>query len=75
MMRDPASLECPVLAFCGSEDPVTPPEAAAAIANAASRGETATVDGAAHWCMLEEPEGVNRILVPFLQRAAPQKRP
>jgi 3-oxoadipate enol-lactonase len=70
-MQNPGSLACPVLAFCGSEDPVAPPEAAAAIADAAPHGETASVEGAAHWCMLEDPQGVNAILVPFLQRAAP----
>ena len=67
-MREPERVACPTLAFCGSEDPVTPPEFAAAIADTVPRGETATVDGAAHWCMLERPNAVNLILFDFLDR-------
>lgn len=68
-MLDPGELKCPVLAFCGSEDPVTPPAAAAAIAEAAPRGRAATVPGAAHWCMLEDPEATNAVLFEFLESA------
>jgi 3-oxoadipate enol-lactonase len=64
------SLACPVLAFCGSEDPVTPPAAAEAIAAAATRGDTALVEGAAHWCMLEAPEATTTALFAFLERYA-----
>lgn len=65
-------LRCPVLAFAGTEDAVTPPEAAAEIAAAAPRGESAVVEGAAHWCMLEAPDAVNRLLVGFLDRHRPR---
>jgi 3-oxoadipate enol-lactonase/4-carboxymuconolactone decarboxylase len=64
-------LACPLLAFAGSEDVVTPPEAAAEIAAAAPAGASAVIDGAAHWCMLEAPEAVNRVLVGFLERHRP----
>jgi pimeloyl-ACP methyl ester carboxylesterase len=64
-------LECPVLAFAGTEDAVTPPEAAAEIAAAAPRGESAVIEGAAHWCMLEAPEAVNRVLAGLLERSRP----
>ena len=64
-------LGCPVLAFAGCEDAVTPPEAAAEIAAAAPHGESAVIDGAAHWCMLEAPEDVNRTLLGFLNRHRP----
>jgi 3-oxoadipate enol-lactonase len=70
-MRDPESITCPTLAFCGSEDPVTPPSFAAAIAGAVQRGESATVEGAAHWCMLEAGDAVNEILFAFLERERP----
>jgi 3-oxoadipate enol-lactonase len=70
-MRDVGKLSCPVLAFCGSEDPVTPPEEAEKIAAACPDGRTATVDGAAHWCMLEDPEGFNRVLMGFLGDSRP----
>ena len=64
-------LGCPLLAICGEQDPVTPPTAAQAVAAAAPRGETATVAGAAHWCMLEEPEATNAVLFDFLARHDP----
>ncbi len=70
-MRELDAVACPTLAFCGSEDPVTPPGFAEAIAGAVARGETATVEGAAHWCILEAPEAVNEILFPFLERERP----
>jgi 3-oxoadipate enol-lactonase len=68
-MRDPGRISCPTLAFAGSEDPVTPPDFAAAIAAAVPRGESTVIDGAAHWCMLERPEAVNDALFGFLDRA------
>jgi pimeloyl-ACP methyl ester carboxylesterase len=71
-MREPDRVGCPVLAFCGAEDPVTPPSFAEAIAAAVQRGETATVEAAAHWCMLERPGGVSAALLVFLDRSAPR---
>jgi pimeloyl-ACP methyl ester carboxylesterase len=70
-MPDLGDLACPVLAFAGSEDGATPPDAAEEIAAAAPHGEAAVIDGAAHWCMLEDPEAVNRVLVGFLDRHRP----
>lgn len=69
-MRDPDRVVCPVLAFCGAEDPVTPPAFSEAIAAAVPRGEAATVEGAAHWCMLERPRAVSQALLGFLGRCA-----
>ena len=68
-MRDTDRLPCPTLALCGSEDPVTPPDSAAAIAAAVPDGESAMVEGAAHWCMLERPDAVNEAVFGFLDRA------
>jgi pimeloyl-ACP methyl ester carboxylesterase len=62
-------VSCPTLAFGGAEDPVTPPDFAAAIASAVPHGETAVIEEAAHWCMLERPEAVNDTLFGFLDRA------
>jgi 3-oxoadipate enol-lactonase len=64
-------LRCPVLAFCGSEDHVTPPQASQAIAESVADGRTGSVAGAAHWCMLEDPEGTNETLFAFLRECAP----
>jgi pimeloyl-ACP methyl ester carboxylesterase len=66
-MVDPETLTCPVLAFCGSEDPVTPPAAAEAIAAAVPDGRTDLVEGAAHWCQIEDPEATNTVLFGFLE--------
>jgi 3-oxoadipate enol-lactonase len=65
------ALACPLLAFCGSEDPVTPPAAAEAIAAAAPDGRTDVVEGAAHWCMFEDPEATTTALFGFMERHAP----
>ena len=66
-MDRPGEVVCPVLAFCGSEDPVTPPAASAEIAEAVPDGRTGVVAGAAHWCMIESPEATNRVLFGFLE--------
>ena len=42
------ALDCPLLAFAGTEDIATPPEEGEAIAATAPRGESAVVEGAAH---------------------------
>ncbi|HKG36650.1 MAG TPA: alpha/beta hydrolase [Solirubrobacterales bacterium] len=68
-MRGPARLECPVLAFCGGADPVTPPPAAEEIAAAAPDGRAAVVGDAGHWCQVEAPEAANRVLFDFLENA------
>jgi 3-oxoadipate enol-lactonase len=70
-MPDLGELGCPVLAFAGSEDVVTPPEAAAEIAATVPRGESAVIAGAAHWCMLEAPGEVSRALIRFLDGNRP----
>jgi 3-oxoadipate enol-lactonase len=68
-MRAPERVPCPTLALSGAEDPVTPPDFAAAIANAVPSGESTVIDGAAHWCMLERPGAVNEAVFGFLDRA------
>jgi 3-oxoadipate enol-lactonase len=70
-MPDLSALRCPLLAFCGSEDPVTPPEAAGLIASAAPEGRTAVVEGAAHWCAIEDPDATNSVLFGFLDDLVP----
>ena len=70
-MRRLDGLGCPLLAFAGSEDPVTPPADSERIAAGAPRGEHGVVEGGAHWCMLERPAEVNRLLTEFLTRALP----
>jgi 3-oxoadipate enol-lactonase len=71
-MRDLEQIACPATAISGSEDPVTPPDAATRIAERIPRGEVATIDGAAHWCMLEAPDAVSEAVIGFLDRTAPR---
>jgi 3-oxoadipate enol-lactonase len=66
-MIRPGELGCPVLAVCGSEDPVTTPADAEAIVAAVGDARAAFVEGAAHWCQLEDPEATNRLLFGFLE--------
>jgi len=73
-MRDTERVACPTLAFAGSEDPVTPPDFAAAIAVAVADGDSAAIEGAAHWCMLERPDAVNEAVFGFLERAGSGSR-
>jgi 3-oxoadipate enol-lactonase len=63
-------IDCPLFAFCGSEDPVTPLAAAKQIAAAAPRGRVGVVEGSAHWCMLEDPRGTTKSLFAFLEEHA-----
>jgi pimeloyl-ACP methyl ester carboxylesterase len=70
-MPDLSALRCPLLAFCGSEDPVAPPEAARLIAQAAPEGRTGVVEGAAHWCAIEDSDATNDVLFGFLEELAP----
>jgi 3-oxoadipate enol-lactonase len=70
-MEDLDRIACPLFAFCGSEDPVTPPAAAERIAAAVPGGRTAVVEGAAHWCMLEDPGATTSTLFAFLEEHAP----
>jgi 3-oxoadipate enol-lactonase len=68
-MLDPGAIHCPALAFAGSEDPVTPPEASKEVAAAMPRGEFTTVGDGAHWCQMELPEAVGDLLTGFLGRS------
>lgn len=68
-MLEPDAIRCPALAFAGSEDPVTPPDASKEIAAAMPRGEFTTVADGAHWCQMELPEAVGDLLAEFLGRS------
>jgi pimeloyl-ACP methyl ester carboxylesterase len=70
-MPDLARLRCPLLACCGSEDPVAPPATAEAVAAAAADGRTAVIDGTAHWCGIEDPAATTDVLFDFLDAVVP----
>ena len=64
-MKAPDRVDCPALALAGEHDPVTPPDAAAALAAGFPNGRSTTVQGAAHWCQIEAPQAVNDALIAF----------
>jgi pimeloyl-ACP methyl ester carboxylesterase len=68
-MVEPEAIRCPALAFAGTEDAVTPPNASKEVAAAMPRGEFTTIDGGAHWCLIERPDGVAERLLGFLRSA------
>jgi 3-oxoadipate enol-lactonase len=69
-MITPEAVRCPALAFAGSEDAVTPPDASKEIAAAMPHGEFSTVPDGAHWCLVELPEVVGERLLGLLRTAA-----
>ncbi len=69
-MIDPQRVGCPALAVCGELDPVTPPSFAEAIAAAMPNARTAVIEGAAHWCHLEDPAAVSDTVLRFLDEIA-----
>ena len=69
-MSELGRIGCPALAACGELDPVAPPAFAQAIAAELPNGRTAVVEGAAHWCQLEDPAAVSALLVEFLDEIA-----
>jgi 3-oxoadipate enol-lactonase len=69
-IAEPGTIGCPVLAFAGSEDEVTPRSASEEIAAAVGDGRAAVVEGYAHWCNVEAPAAVAALLLGFCGDAA-----
>ncbi len=63
-----SKIKTPTLVMCGAEDTATPPMRSRRIAERIAGSEIVTVDGAAHLSALEQPERVNRALVPFIEK-------
>ncbi len=61
-------IKAPTLVMCGAEDTATPPMRSQRIAERIAGAEMVTVDGAAHLSAFEQPERVNRALVPFVEK-------
>lgn len=60
------SLRTPVLVTCGTEDKLTPPRYASALAASIPGAALQTVDGAGHLVMLEQPHRLAKMLSIFL---------
>ena len=61
-------MDVPSLVLVGAQDPVTPPDAARAMAQALPRAELVVVEGAAHLTPVERPDEVTRALLAWLER-------
>ena len=61
-------IRAPTLVMCGSEDTATPPARSRAMASRIAGAELVMIDEAGHLSAVEQPERVNRALVPFLEK-------
>jgi pimeloyl-ACP methyl ester carboxylesterase len=61
-----AGVRVPTLVLSGAEERAYPPDAARRLAAAIPGATLARVPGAGHCCVLERPDEVNRLLVPFV---------
>jgi len=57
----------PVLAVCGDDDKMTPPELSRFIAGAVPGAKLALIEGAGHYVMRERPEEFNAVLSAFVR--------
>lgn len=65
-----AAIACPTLVLVGDSDLPTPPDHARRMAAAISGAELVVLQDTGHLSTLENPDGVNAALVPFLARDA-----
>ena len=61
----------PVLVVVGSDDVLTPPEAARAMAELVPTAERVEIPRAGHLASMEQPEAFNAALSRFLDRVSP----
>lgn len=59
-------IRTPTLVMCGTEDQSTPPEKSEHIASAIPNANLVMLDGVGHMSALEDPDAVNKHLVPFI---------
>jgi 3-oxoadipate enol-lactonase len=64
-------INTPTLVMCGTDDKATPPDESRFIANTIPHARMVWIEDAGHLSPLEEPERVNRELVPFIRGLLP----
>jgi 3-oxoadipate enol-lactonase len=67
---DLGRITAPTLVIAGAEDPATPPETAARIAEQIGDARVEVVGGAAHLANVEQPEAVTRLIIEHLTGGA-----
>ena len=73
-LGDLARVQVPTLVMCGARDLVTPIADHAAIAAGIAGARFETIAACGHLSTIEQPEAVNRVLVPWLAATAPATR-
>jgi pimeloyl-ACP methyl ester carboxylesterase len=75
MLAAPAAalrpLDCPALVIWGTQDAYLPREQAERQRQAFPSAQVELLDGHGHWVMLEDPERVASLVIPFLRRQLP----
>jgi 3-oxoadipate enol-lactonase len=61
------AVACPTLVVCGRDDKATPPEKSRSLAAKIRDAKLEWIDGSGHMSAIEEPDQVNRVLVPFVK--------
>ena len=61
------AVACPTLVVCGRDDRATPPEKSRSLAAKIRDAKLEWIEGSGHMSAIEEPEQVNRVLVPFVK--------
>ncbi|MGO8997167.1 MAG: alpha/beta fold hydrolase [Polyangiaceae bacterium] len=61
------AVACPTLVICGRDDGATPPEKSRSLAAKIRDAKLEWIEGSGHMSAIEEPEQVNRVLVPFVK--------
>jgi pimeloyl-ACP methyl ester carboxylesterase len=64
-------LDRPALVICGTQDPYVPREQAERQRQAFPSAQVEPLEGHGHWVMLEDPERVASLVIPFLGRQLP----
>jgi pimeloyl-ACP methyl ester carboxylesterase len=69
-----APLDRPALVVWGAHDPYIPVEMAYRQREAFPRAEIEILDGSGHWPFADDPEGVGRVVEPFLRSVVGRER-
>jgi 3-oxoadipate enol-lactonase len=69
ILEELGKVRTPTLVICGEQDRATTPDKAQNIARAIPGAELVMIPGAGHMSALEAPERVNKVLLPFVERA------
>ena len=73
--REAKNIRVPVLAVCGREDKMTPPDLSRALARQIGGAKLSMIEGAGHTVMIEKPVEFNNALEKFAESVFPASTP